>query len=142
MKECKFCSFEDQHLILKEYRYWTLSIAESQNLLGWSHAFLKRHVLFFEELTDEEIIELKKVISDLKFTLNKIFKPDWFNVMQLGNMTQHLHFQLVPRYKEKREFEGRIFFDKEYGRMIVDRWNPEEKQFLIKLNKFISRELK
>jgi diadenosine tetraphosphate (Ap4A) HIT family hydrolase len=46
-------------------------------------------------------LELKLIVKEWRSAMNKAFEPDWFNVMQLGNMTKHLHFQLVPRYKKK-----------------------------------------
>lgn len=135
--KCIFCDIKENELTLKEYKYWSLVLAESQFIIGWSHAILKRHAERFEELTDEELIELKQVIKELKSALKKTFKPDWFNVMQLGNMTKHIHFQLVPRYCEPRRFDGRVFIDKDYGKMIVNRWKQEDKKFLLKLKKYI-----
>jgi len=141
MKKCKWCNFKDDYLKLKEYKYWNLYLADSQFLIGWSHAVLKRHIFFFEELSNEELIELKQVILDWKSGLNKTFQPDWFNVMQLGNMTKHLHFQLAPRYKDKREFEEKLFVDKDWGNMIVDRWQSENKEFLTKLTNYIKEHI-
>ncbi|MFH0978237.1 MAG: HIT family protein [Candidatus Woesearchaeota archaeon] len=128
---CKWCTFDDQHLIIKEYKYWRLSIAESQILLGWTHASLRRHVCFFDELEDKELAELKAVVKEIRHALAKTFKPDWFNVMQLGNMTPHLHFQLVPRYRTKRTFAGREFVDSTFGRPIADKWVVEDDKFLV-----------
>jgi len=140
--KCKWCNFDNQSLIIKEYKYWRLSLAESQILLGWTHASLKRHIYFFEELESEELIELKTIIKEVKEVLNETFKPDWFNVMQLGNITPHLHFQLVPRYKKKKIFAGREFVDKTYGRPIPDEWVIEERVFLEKLRNHIKKEMK
>lgn len=140
--KCKWCDFDNKSLIIKEYKYWQLSLAESQTLLGWTHASLKRHICFFEELKNEELVELKTIIKEIKEALNKTFKPDWFNVMQLGNMTPHLHVQLIPRYKEKRYFAGREFIDKKYGRPIPDEWVIEDGIFLGKLRDYIKKEMK
>ncbi len=136
--KCIFCEIKENELVLKEYKYWSLVLAESQFLIGWSHAILKRHAERFEELTDEELIELKQVIKELKSALKKTFNPDWFNVMQLGNMTKHIHFQLVPRYCKHRNFDGRVFVDEDYGNMVVNRWKKEDKKFLLKLKECIS----
>lgn len=132
-----FCGFGKEFQIVKDYDSWTLIVAEGQLPLGWCICFLKRHVEFFEDLTDEEVLELKQVVAELKSALGKTFKPDWFNVMQLGNMEHHLHFHLVPRYKEPREYDGRTFTDQDYGHMIVDRWKPESKDFLTRLADYI-----
>lgn len=139
--KCMFCDFRDECQILKDYDYWTLIIAEGQLPLGWCIAFLKRHIESFEELTDKELLELKQVVAELKSALDKTFKPDWFNVMQLGNMEHHLHLHLVPRYKKPREFGGRTFVDQDYGHMIVDRWKPESKAFLTRLAGYIKENL-
>jgi len=136
--KCIFCEIKESELVLKEYKYWSLVLAESQFIIGWSHAILKRHVEKFEELTDKELIELKQIIKELKTALKKTFNPDWFNVMQLGNMTKHIHFQLVPRYSKSRKFDGRVFVDEDYGKMIVNRWKKEDKKFLLKLKEYIS----
>ena len=132
-----FCGFKREYQIVKDYSSWTLILAEGQLPLGWCITFLKRHIEFFEELTDEELLELKQVITELKWALGKTFRPDWFNVMQLGNAENHLHVHLVPRYKEPREYGGRTFADQDYGKMIIDRWEPESEEFLIGLGNHI-----
>ena len=133
MDKCAFCEFRDADVVIKDYKHWTLILAESQSVLGWTLAILKRHILFFEELSEEELIELRQAVRDIKCALDKEFQPDWFNVMQLGNATKHLHVHLVPRYRQPRRYAGRVFTDPDYGKMMVDRWNPEEKAFLAEL---------
>lgn len=140
-KTCKFCNFKDDYLVIKDYKYWTLFLLESQSIIGWISAFLKRHIEFFEELKDEELTELKQIIKEIKSALNKTFHPDWFNVMHLGNMVKHLHIHLVPRYKEARKYDGRTFVDKNYGRMVIDRWKPENKKFLTKVVRDIQKNM-
>ncbi len=136
-KNCRFCDFKENYLIIKDYKYWTLVLAESQYILGRTIAFLKRHIRFFEELTDEESLEIKQIVGEIKSALNKTFKPDWFNVMQLGNLVPHLHIHMVPRYKKVRKYDGRIFVDKDYGKMITNEWEPEDKNFLTRLTNHI-----
>ena len=111
--ECELCDFKSPRII-KEYKFWILSAA-AQTPLGWMHVILKRHAEFFDELTQEELEELKEVVREARAALDKIWKPDWFNVTQLGNTCPHLHVNLIPRYKEKREFAGREFVDATFG---------------------------
>lgn len=139
--KCKWCKFNEEYLLIKEYQFWNLYLAESQSILGWCHAVLKRHIFFFEELTNEELQELKLIVSQWKFTLNQTFQPTWFNVMQLGNITPHLHFQLIPRYNQKMEYDKRTFLDKDFGKMIVDRWKREDRLFLEKLAKHLRKNI-
>lgn len=138
---CQFCRFNETYRIIKEYNFWTLILAESQQLLGWCFIVLNRHEEQIDKLTDDELIELRKVIKKYKDALNTLFSPDHFNFMQLGNMTKHIHIHCIPRYKEKREFVQKTFHDKDYGKMIVNRWQEEEKLFLTKLMNAIKAEI-
>ncbi len=141
MATCMFCEPDNPLFVLKEYPHWILRLSRSQQVPGWCHASLKRHAEQFEEMTDEELSELKQVITEWKRALHMAFNPDWFNVMQLGNADKHLHFQLVPRYQGKRNFEGREFADKDYGKMIISVWKPEDEGFLKKLKDHIAQHL-
>ncbi|MDD5192949.1 MAG: HIT family protein [Candidatus Nanoarchaeia archaeon] len=140
MKNCNKCNFKSD-LIIKEYPHWIAEVSDSLTPIGWIYIILKRHAEYFNELTDKELIEIKKIIGELKKMLVRAFKPDWFNVMQLGNGGRHLHFHLVPRYKKVVKFEGRSFKDPDYGKMVVDRYKPENKKFLIRLRDYLKKNL-
>ena len=131
VKDCPYCKSLPQHLILIEYKFWTLVVEEGQINLGWSLAIHKGHKEFFEQLEVEELAELKAIVSDWKSALNKTFKPDWFNVMQCGNMVHHLHFHLAPRYKAPRIFGRTGFTDKTFGHMPdTSNWKAKDKALL------------
>jgi diadenosine tetraphosphate (Ap4A) HIT family hydrolase len=144
-KQCKLCNpkklKEQEYLKIKEFENWVLYIGKSQQCIGWCDLVLKRHIEFFEDISEKEFKELKKIISKWKNSLKKLFKPDWFNIMQLGNSTKHLHFLLVPRYKNTVVYKRRKFIDKDYSHMLKERWNPENDDFLKKLAKDIQENL-
>lgn len=66
-------------------------------------------------MTNDEKEELFKIAKNLRDVLKQLFKPDLFNYASLGNVNPQLHIHLIPRYKEKRIFEGFEFFDKRWG---------------------------
>ncbi len=41
--------------------------------------------------------------------LRDIFQPEKINLASLGNMTPHLHWHVIPRYKEDRNFPNPIW---------------------------------
>jgi diadenosine tetraphosphate (Ap4A) HIT family hydrolase len=138
---CAFCNFKSKGQLIGEYDFWTLITCNRQPVLGWTIAILNRHVQFFEELTSDELSELKTIITKIKASINKSFKPDWFNVMQLGNADKHLHFHLVPRYKKPREFAGKKFTDKNYGGPVQDAKRQEDNVFIIMLTNYLKKNL-
>jgi ATP adenylyltransferase len=71
---------------------------------GHMMAVPKRHVPDFSKLTNEEMLELIKLVRLGVETLKKAFKPDGFNIgVNLGKVagagvTGHLHVHIVPRW--------------------------------------------
>jgi diadenosine tetraphosphate (Ap4A) HIT family hydrolase len=110
-----------------------VQIADSQQLLGYTIISLKRHAEMIAELTDEETIEFRDICKEVQEMLARAFQPDWYNYQQLGNLNRHLHFYLIPRYKEPRIFDGRQFFDDRYGKAPERRWVFEDESVLKKI---------
>lgn len=140
-KPCYKCTVRSD-LVMKTYIHWYVEVSDSPTPIGWLYIILNRHVEYFDELTDVELLELKKIIKELKEMLIKAFEPDWFNVMQLGNGGRHIHFHLVPRYKGKIKFDGKTFTDPDYGKMLNDRYKPySNKKLLLKLRDYLKKSL-
>ncbi len=105
---------------------WTLTLMGDQNLLGWVMLFPSRKLKGpITLLTNDELIEFKKVALLTEELLNDLFQPDWFNYSQLGNHDGTLHIHLVPRYKSNRVFDGFTFTDENWGNRI--KYLPIEK---------------
>lgn len=77
----------------------------------------KRIVKVFEDLTDDEVRELFKLIFDLKIALKKTFGAEGFNIAWnegelAGQTVSHLHIHIVPRTLNDKgivEYEPRKF---------------------------------
>ncbi|OGB74126.1 hypothetical protein A2V68_02210 [candidate division Kazan bacterium RBG_13_50_9] len=101
---------------IKEYRYWNLFLNENQSYLGRCVLMLEREgANFLVDTTQEERDELFQILGEWQEALTELWHPDWWNYAQLGNVTPQLHFHLVPRYKEPREFGGEKFVDEKWG---------------------------
>ncbi|HEY0268214.1 MAG TPA: HIT family protein, partial [Methyloradius sp.] len=44
--------------------------------------------------------------------LRDVLQPEKINLASLGNMTPHLHWHVIPRYKEDRNFPNPIWGDR------------------------------
>jgi len=102
--------------LVKDYKYWSIYIAENQGYLGRCVVWCKREdALDLTDTTQEEQRELFIVLKDLLAASRRVFHPDWFNYAFLGNETRHLHCHFIPRYATTRFFVGIKFEDKLYG---------------------------
>lgn len=101
---------------IKDYRYWSLLLHDNQSYLGRCILVLRREpVHFLVDTFPEEHDELFVILGEWQEALTKLWQPDWWNYAQLGNSIPQLHFHLIPRYKEPREFERKKFVDERWG---------------------------
>lgn len=102
--------------LVKEYKHWAVYVHRNQGYLGRCVVWCKREdALDLVDATPEEQQELFLVLRDLREAAKKVFQPDWFNYLFLGNETRHLHGHSIPRYAAPRTFIGIMFEDKLYG---------------------------
>lgn len=66
----------------------------------------KNHVSEIIELTDEERNQFFKDINTVSNAIHKVFNPDKVNYGAYGDSGHHLHFHLVPKYKDDFEWNG------------------------------------
>lgn len=66
----------------------------------------KKHVSEIIELTDEERNQFFKDINTVSNGIHKVFNPDKVNYGAYGDTGHHLHFHLVPKYKDDFEWNG------------------------------------
>lgn len=123
--------------IAKEYKHWFVMVSREQHTLGTSLIVLKRHTVRFSSLKKEELLELNRIQKKTEKKLDKIFKPDLYNYLQCGNQVEHLHFHLIPRYKQPRSFGGKKFVDKNFGDSVKETKQISSKEFIEKLKKVL-----
>ncbi len=102
---CLFCDIKDDQAI---------HIASSQNFVsiydetpvtkGHALIFPKKHIESFFDLNKEEVIELYELIKEVKKLIDKVYKPDAYNIginngQAAGRTIHHLHVHLIPRYE-------------------------------------------
>lgn len=66
----------------------------------------KRHIGDMTELSAEERNAYFADIAKVSLALQKAFHPDKINYGAYGDTGHHLHFHLVPKYKEEYEWGG------------------------------------
>ena len=76
----------------------------------------KRHVDDITDLTREERVQFMEDVNHVAEILHEVFRPDKINFGAYGDTMHHLHFHLVPKYKDGYEWGG------------VFAMNPHEKE--------------
>lgn len=121
--KCEYCQIPGAYgNLIYETEYWQIYLAPSQRYFGTCVVVLKRHSGNLRELKIEEWADFSEIVQKLENTLNKLFNPDLFNWSCFMNSTfrtdhpdPEVHWHFIPRYKNKREFEGITFKDPDFG---------------------------
>lgn len=66
----------------------------------------KKHVSEIVELNAEERAQYFEEINKVANVIHKLYHPDKINYGAYGDTGHHLHFHLVPKYKDEYEWGG------------------------------------
>jgi ATP adenylyltransferase len=112
--ECILCAIKDRDNDVKSLELFrTEKMIVTVNLypfnVGHLMVFPARHIEDLLDLTEEEVLDLHKVVTKSLKILKEEFKPAGFNLgynmgEESGASIAHLHLHIVPRYKNEVGF--------------------------------------
>jgi len=96
---------------IREYQHWVVMLRPKQVTLGSLVLACRESATAFADISTEAFLELKTVVSELEATLAELFAFDKINYLMLKMVDPHVHFHVLPRYTETRNFAGVDFVD-------------------------------
>ncbi len=129
-RECVFCSRDErlEHLMIEicELSVSTLYLHKEQSYLGRCVVVLNDHQRELFHLAEETRAKLMEDIVKVASAMEKAFLPDKINYGMYGDTMPHIHFHIVPKYKDGELWGGpfdlnpnRTYFnDEQYMGMI------------------------
>ena len=100
--------------LVKEYKHWYLLRRFEQVTLGSLILICKEQTDAFSKISSESFGELPIAVKEIETNLKRLFQNDKINYLMLMMVDPEVHFHIVPRYANDREFEGVIFKDLEW----------------------------
>jgi len=67
---------------------------------GYTFVFTRDHVTELFHLDRERRIAVMEEVAAVASALHTVFKPDKINYELIGNMVPHMHWHLVPRFRD------------------------------------------
>jgi diadenosine tetraphosphate (Ap4A) HIT family hydrolase len=114
-------------------KYWKIDICNDQAYLGRGYITLLRKCKNLSGLTKQEQSDFFCIVKKLERAVKLSFGAEMFNwsclmngAYQEENPNPQVHWHFRPRYKNKINFEGITFEDKEFGGHYNDK-----RQFLV-----------
>ncbi|NKB37238.1 MAG: HIT family protein [Gammaproteobacteria bacterium] len=94
------------------YQHWLVMLRPQQATLGALVLAALEPVKAFSDLSAASFAELGQVTVDIETCLKKTFDYDKLNYLMLMMVDPDVHFHVIPRYADKKVFEGVEFEDK------------------------------
>jgi diadenosine tetraphosphate (Ap4A) HIT family hydrolase len=76
---------------------------------GFCRVILNRHVKEMADLPEHERQALMHVVFTLEQALTTLMRPDKINLASLGNLVPHVHWHVIPRFRDDAHFPQPIW---------------------------------
>lgn len=76
---------------------------------GYCRVIWRHHVAEMSDLTGAEQRHLFSVVCAVESALRALLRPDKINLASLGNLVAHLHWHVIPRWRDDRHFPRPIW---------------------------------
>ncbi len=97
--------------LLREYTNWVVLLRPVQPTLGSLVLACKEDASSLGAVSATAYAELSVATAELERALRAAFDCRKLNYLALMMVDPHVHFHVIPRYPEAREFEGSTFLD-------------------------------
>lgn len=108
MADCELCRDPGGELIWQD-GFCRVVRVEDMDYPGFCRVILTRHIKEMSDLDRHQRERLMSVVFAVEEAVREILLPEKINLASLGNMTPHLHWHVIPRFRRDRTFPSPIW---------------------------------
>jgi diadenosine tetraphosphate (Ap4A) HIT family hydrolase len=105
---CELCESEGGELLWRDARCRVVLVDEA-GYPGYCRVIWQAHVAEMSELNSEERSHLMRIVFEVEAGLREGLRPDKVNLASLGNVVPHLHWHVIPRFRDDPHFPNPIW---------------------------------
>lgn len=107
-ESCELCTSPGGELVWENALCRVVSVADP-DYPGFCRVILNRHEREMTDLPENEQHALMRIVLAVEAAVRRVLNPDKINLASLGNMTPHVHWHIIPRWREDRCFPNPIW---------------------------------
>lgn len=123
MAACELCSTPGGTVLWQSADCRVVRVADP-HYPGFCRVIWQDHVREMTDLSADQRQYLMGVVFGVEAVVRDLFRPDKVNVASLGNMTPHVHWHVIPRWRDDRHFPepiwGKVQREGDAPRLAVD----------------------
>jgi diadenosine tetraphosphate (Ap4A) HIT family hydrolase len=105
---CELCTSEGGELLWRDARCRVVLVDEA-GYPGYCRVIWQAHAAEMSELNSEERFYLMHVVFEVEAALREWLQPDKVNLASLGNVVPHLHWHVIPRFRDDPHFPNPVW---------------------------------
>ncbi len=118
MKDCELCR-DAGGAVLWQNDLCRVVAVDEPGLPGFLRVVLNRHEREMTDLAPEERDRLMAVVFAVEAHVRQSLEPDKMNLACLGNLTPHVHWHVIPRWRDDRHFPGAVWAPARHGEAVA-----------------------
>jgi len=105
---CELCNTEGGAPIWRNEECRVVGI-EEPGYPGFCRVIWNAHAAEMTDLAEAERARLMRVVFTVEAALRELLQPDKINLASLGNVVPHLHWHVIPRFRDDPHFPSPIW---------------------------------
>ena len=100
---CSICS-PTPHEILFQDDFCRVVLLNDADYPAYCRVELLEHIKEMTDLTQPNRMRMMNVVFAVEGAMREVITPDKINLASLGNKTPHVHWHIIPRFKDDKHF--------------------------------------
>ena len=105
---CELCEVDGGELLWRGEQCRVVHVDEA-GYPGYCRAIWNTHVAEMTDLAVADRDHFMRVVFEVEAGLRALLHPDKINLASLGNLTPHLHWHVIPRFRSDPHFPNPIW---------------------------------
>jgi diadenosine tetraphosphate (Ap4A) HIT family hydrolase len=106
--DCSLCRAEGEATVWRDGSCRVI-LVDDADYPGFCRVVWQEHVAEMSDLPAADQRHLLNVVLATETALRQLMRPDKINLASLGNVVPHLHWHVIPRFRDDRHFPQPIW---------------------------------
>jgi diadenosine tetraphosphate (Ap4A) HIT family hydrolase len=106
--QCELCREDGGEVVYRNDKLRVL-LVDDANYPGFCRVVWNAHVSEMTDLEPADRSVLMRTVCQVESALREVLQPEKINLASLGNMVPHLHWHLIPRFRDDAHFPNPIW---------------------------------
>lgn len=106
--KCELCITTGETLLWRSQHCRVILVADA-DYPGFCRVIWNDHIKEMTDLSTQLRTELMNTVFAVESAIREVMQPEKINLASLGNMTPHLHWHVIPRYLDDKNFPNPIW---------------------------------